>query len=169
MGIIMRELGYATAYFGKFELNRELIFASDTVNYTRSLRKYGFDVFPADGDKTGSPNQGYDTDEYTVSASNRWLRTHAQRLNREGKPWLVVVSMVNPHDIMYTNANIPFVLGRQDKERLTTRRASEPRKVELAQCKPACERFQKRVEDDPMGAGPTLAFEERTALVNNCC
>ena len=107
MGIIMRELGYATAYFGKFELNRELIFASDTVNYTRSLRKYGFDVFPADGDKTGSPNQGYDTDEYTVSASNRWLRTHAQRLNREGKPWLVVVSMVNPHDIMYTDANIP--------------------------------------------------------------
>jgi hypothetical protein len=58
---------------------------------------------------------------------------------------------------------------RTRQERLTTRRASEPRKVELAQCEPAGERFQKRVEADPMGAGPTLAFEEWTALVNNCC
>ena len=107
MGTAMKELGYATAYFGKFELDRKLISPSNTINYTEALRKYGFDVFPPDGDKTGAPDQGYDTDEYTVSVANRWLRTHARQLNRAGKPWLLVLSMVSPHDIMYTDANLP--------------------------------------------------------------
>ncbi len=107
MGTIMKSLGYATAYFGKFELDKDLITPSDTINYSESLRRYGFDTFPADGDKTGSPDQGYDTDVYSVSAANRWLRTNAQSLNAEGKPWLLVVSMISPHDIMYTDANMP--------------------------------------------------------------
>ncbi len=107
LGTVMKQLGYSTAYFGKFELDRNLIKPNDTTNYTSSLRKYGFDVFPADGDKTGAPDQGYDTDVYTVGSANRWLRTHGQKLNSEGKPWFVVVSMINPHDIMYTDANLP--------------------------------------------------------------
>ena len=107
MGTIMKQLGYATAYFGKFELDRDLIFASDKVNYSKALTKYGFDTFPADGDKTGTPDQGYDTDGYTVAYANRWLRTHGQQLNKAGKPWFLVVSLINPHDIMYTDANAP--------------------------------------------------------------
>jgi arylsulfatase A-like enzyme len=107
LGTIMKQLGYATAYFGKFEMDRRLITPNDHTNYLHALRPYGFDTFAPDGDKTGHPDQGYHTDEYTVGEAARWLRTNAVDLNRQGKPWLLVVSMVNPHDIMYTDANLP--------------------------------------------------------------
>ncbi len=42
-----------------------------------------------------------------MAEGNRWLRTHAHELNRQGKPWLLLVSMVSPHDIMYADANEP--------------------------------------------------------------
>lgn len=107
LGTIMKRLGYATAYFGKFEMDRRLITPNDRTNYLHALRPYGFDTFAPDGDKTGHPDQGYHTDEYTVGEANRWLRTNAVDLNRQGKPWLLVISLVNPHDIMYTDANVP--------------------------------------------------------------
>jgi arylsulfatase A-like enzyme len=107
MGTVMRELGYATAYYGKFELRRDIIYPKDTVNYSDALVEYGFDAFAPDGDKVGAPDQGYDTDEYTVAEGNRWLRTHAGDLNRQNKPWFLMISMVSPHDIMYADANPP--------------------------------------------------------------
>jgi arylsulfatase len=107
MGKAMKDLGYQTAYFGKFELRRDIIYPSDKVNYQKALVDYGFDTFAPDGDKTGAPDQGYHTDDYTVAEGNRWLRTHAHALNRQGKPWFLVVSLINPHDIMYANANLP--------------------------------------------------------------
>jgi cation diffusion facilitator CzcD-associated flavoprotein CzcO len=55
--------------------------------------------------RQGAPDQAYDTDTYTGGAAIRWLRTHAQDLNDQGKPWFLVVSFVSPHDIMYADAN----------------------------------------------------------------
>jgi arylsulfatase A-like enzyme len=107
MGTIFKKLGYETAYFGKFELRRDIITPKTDVNYTDALREYGFDTFAPDGDKVGAPDQGYDTDPYSAGEAIRWLRTNAQRLNDEGKPWLLVVSFVSPHDIMYTQVNQP--------------------------------------------------------------
>ncbi len=107
MGTIFKQLGYATAYFGKFELRKDIITPKLTVNYTEALREYGFDTFAPDGDKVGSPDQSYDTDIYTASEGVRWLRTNAHEINRQGKPWLLVVSFVSPHDIMYGDANQP--------------------------------------------------------------
>jgi arylsulfatase A-like enzyme len=107
MGAIFKKLGYETAYFGKFELLRGIITPESDVNYTHALREYGFDTFAPDGDKVGAPDQGYDTDVYTNSEAVRWLRTNAQKLNRLGKPWFLVVSFVSPHDIMYADANQP--------------------------------------------------------------
>lgn len=107
MGTMLKQLGYSTAYFGKFELLRDIIYPQDSVNYTKALVEYGFDTFAPDGDKIGEPSQGYDTDGYTVEAGNRWLRTNAQQLNREGKPWFLLTSMVSPHDIMYADGNLP--------------------------------------------------------------
>jgi arylsulfatase len=107
MGTVMRTLGYETAYFGKFELRRDIIYPESTVNYADALREYGFGVFAPDGDKTGAPDQGYHTDNYSVAEGNRWLRTQAHALNKAGKPWFLVVSMINPHDIMYADANLP--------------------------------------------------------------
>lgn len=107
IGKVMKQLGYETAYFGKFELRRDIIYPKDTVNYEKALVEYGFDTIAPDGDKTGKPDQGYDTDTYTVAEGNRWLRSHAQALNRKGKPCFLVISLINPHDIMYADANLP--------------------------------------------------------------
>jgi arylsulfatase A-like enzyme len=107
MGTAISALGYETAYFGKFELRRDAIYPKDTINYEAALREYGFGVFSPDGDKTGAPAQGYHTDNYSVAEGNRWLRTNAHELNDEEKPWFLVISMINPHDIMYANANLP--------------------------------------------------------------
>ena len=105
MGTIMKQLGYTTAYYGKFELLRDIIHASDKINYSQALLKYGFDYFAPDGDKIGTPDQGYETDKYSAALGVRWLRTKAHELNTQGKPWFLVVSLVSPHDIMYADAN----------------------------------------------------------------
>jgi arylsulfatase A-like enzyme len=105
MGTIMKQLGYTTAYYGKFELLRDIIRPSDEINYTDALREYGFDYFAPDGDKAGAPDQGYDTDKYSSALGVRWLRSKARKLNEQGKPWFLVVSLVSPHDIMYADAN----------------------------------------------------------------
>jgi len=107
MGTILKRLGYETAYFGKFELRKDIITAKTDINYTDALREYGFDTFAPDGDKVGAPDQAYDTDTYTAGEGVRWLRTNAHEINRQGKPWFLVVSFVSPHDIMYANANQP--------------------------------------------------------------
>ncbi len=107
MGTVFRQLGYRTAYFGKFELRRDIIVSKDSVNYTDALAAYGFETFEPDGDKVGAPDQGYDTDVYTAGEAVRWLRTHGQALNRQGISWLLVVSFISPHDIMYADVNQP--------------------------------------------------------------
>ena len=107
MGTIFKKLGYETAYFGKFELRKDIITPRTDVNYTDALREYGFDTFAPDGDKVGAPDQASDTDTYTAGEAVRWLRTNAQAINQAGKPWLLVVSFVSPHDIMYADANQP--------------------------------------------------------------
>lgn len=105
LGSIFKDLGYETAYFGKFELRKDIIAPKPTVNYTDALREYGFDTFAPDGDKVGAPDQAYNTDTYTTGAAIRWLRTNAREINRQGKPWCLVVSFVSPHDIMYAEVN----------------------------------------------------------------
>jgi arylsulfatase A-like enzyme len=107
MGKIFKQLGYETAYFGKFELRKDIITPKVDVNYTDALREYGFDTFAPDGDKVGAPDQAYDTDTYTCGEAIRWLRTNAQALNDQGKSWFLVVSFVSPHDIMYADVNQP--------------------------------------------------------------
>ena len=105
IGTVFKALGYATACFGKFELKKSIVKVEDTVNYTDALTDYGFDHFSPDGDKVGAPDQGYRTDTYTAAEAIRWMRTHGQTLNAAGTPWLLVVSFVSPHDIMYADVN----------------------------------------------------------------
>jgi arylsulfatase len=105
MGTIMKQLGYTTAYFGKFELLRDIIRPSNKINYSDALKEYGFDSFAPDGDKVGAPDQGYDTDKYSSALGVRWLRSNAHELNEQGRQWFMVVSLVSPHDIMYADAN----------------------------------------------------------------
>lgn len=107
MGSMMKRLGYRTAFFGKWEMDLDMIPPKPTVNTSEALRPYGFDIYQPDGDKTGAPNQGYKTDVYTASESVRWLRGNVPSLRQSGQPFFMIVSFVNPHDIMYADANVP--------------------------------------------------------------
>lgn len=105
MGSVLKQLGYRTAYFGKFEMDKKLLEISATINYSTLAQPYGFDVFNYDGDVGGEPQQGYTHDPYFVGEAVRWLRKNAK--STEQKPFFLVISLLNPHDIMYGDANLP--------------------------------------------------------------
>jgi arylsulfatase A-like enzyme len=107
MGSMMKKLGYQTAFFGKWEMEADIIPPKPTVNYSEALQPYGFDIYQPDGDKPGAPNQGYDTDVYTAGEGVRWLRGNVPKLRESGQPFFLVMSYLNPHDIMYADANVP--------------------------------------------------------------
>ncbi|MEZ0050232.1 arylsulfatase A-like enzyme [Mycobacterium sp. MAA66] len=107
MGSMMKKLGYQTAFFGKWEMEAEIIPPKPTVNYSEALRPYGFDIYQPDGDKVGAPNQGYDTDVYTAGEGVRWLRRNVPKFRESGQPFFLIMSYLNPHDIMYADANVP--------------------------------------------------------------
>jgi arylsulfatase len=107
MGSVLKQLGYATAYFGKFEMQKELLIANPSIGYRAALQPYGFDFFNFNGDFAGAPDQGYHLDRLFSAEAVTWLRTHATQLQEKGQPFFMVVSFLNPHDIMFADANIP--------------------------------------------------------------
>src|SRR5215469_8859111 len=106
VGSVLKRLGYKTAYFGKFEMDKQLLVPKPTVNYTTAAEPYGFDVFSAGGDIGSEPRSGFDNDPFIAGESVRWLRVNASEARRTHQPFLMVASFVNPHDIMYGNGNV---------------------------------------------------------------
>jgi arylsulfatase A-like enzyme len=123
MGSVLKSLGYKTAYFGKFEMDKSILETKPTINYSGAIEPYGFDVFSAGGDIGSSPQSGFDNDRYIAGETVRWLRENAGDARRGGKPFFMVVSFVNPHDIMYANANIP---GQSAVEKAVSTKALPP-------------------------------------------
>jgi arylsulfatase len=107
MGSVMKGLGYQTAYFGKFELSTKVLAAKRTENTSTWLQPYGFDVYNADGDNHGDVHDGFAEDPYIASAGIRWMRAHTPEFRQKGTPFFMVMSLVNPHDIMFADANVP--------------------------------------------------------------
>lgn len=107
MGSILKGLGYTTAYFGKFEMDKSILTPDPSVNYSTAAQKYGFDVFGSGGDIGSAPLSGFDNDPFIAGESVRWLRKAAMQSRKEGKPFFMVAAFVNPHDIMYGDGNIP--------------------------------------------------------------
>ena len=107
MGTAMKSLGYSTAYFGKFELDRDIVFPKQGVNYSDALKKYGFDVWQPYGEVTGQQNQGYEVDGVIGAEGVSWLRKNAQDLRDADEPWFLVLSFINPHDIFFSDVNPP--------------------------------------------------------------
>jgi arylsulfatase len=107
MGSVLKGLGYRTAYFGKFEMDKALLEPRPTVNYSSAFQHYGFDVASAAGDIGSAPDSGFDNDAFTAGEAVRWLRVSASEARRTGKPFFMVASFVNPHDIMFGNGNVP--------------------------------------------------------------
>jgi arylsulfatase A-like enzyme len=107
IGSMLSQLGYQTAYFGKFEMDKKLLKVKQTVNYSAALQPYGFDNFSAAGDIGSGPESGFVNDPFIAGESVRWLRATASQSRRSGRPFFMVASFVNPHDIMYADANVP--------------------------------------------------------------
>jgi arylsulfatase len=107
MGSVLKGLGYQTAYFGKFEMDKPLLADRPTVNYSDGAKPYGFDLFAATGDTPSGPHDGYTRDCYIAGEGVHWLRTNVPKSRESGKPFFLVLSFLNPHDIMFANANVP--------------------------------------------------------------
>jgi arylsulfatase A-like enzyme len=107
VGSVLKGLDYKTAYFGKFEMDKSLLVPKPTVNYSTAFQPYGFDVASAAGDVNSAPDSGFDNDAFTAGEAVRWLRVSANEARKNGKPFFMVASFVNPHDIMYGNGNVP--------------------------------------------------------------
>jgi arylsulfatase len=103
IGDLFKELGYQTAFFGKWHLSfpgeppTSLEAALDTVQ-GNPLKGYGFDHSsispPAD---VGAYNDGYTNDPVWTAQALSFLKAHA----KDEKPWLCVLSLLNPHDIQF--------------------------------------------------------------------
>lgn len=124
-GHILREAGYYTAYKGKWHLNRNFESSVPEKDLTREMDAYGFSDFSSPGDDRAHELGGYSTDSIISSSAIDWLRTKGQQINTQGKPWSLSVSLVNPHDIMYFNADAPNE-NHQDTGKLLMHAARAP-------------------------------------------
>ena len=73
-GSVLKGLGYKTAYFGKFEMDKKILEPKPTVIYSTVAQPYGFDVFGAGGDIGSAPRDDFNNDPFIAGESIRWLR-----------------------------------------------------------------------------------------------
>ncbi len=107
IGHMLRKAGYYTAYKGKWHLNRKFDVEEPERLLTKDMETYGFADFNSPGDIVGHTLGGYEFDHLIAGSAITWLRRKARPLADEGKPWCLFVSLVNPHDIMYFNTDLP--------------------------------------------------------------
>jgi arylsulfatase A-like enzyme len=103
IGDLFKELGYRTAFFGKWHLSfpgeipSSAEEALDTVQ-GNPLHAHGFDdsVISPPSD-VSAYNDGYVNDPIWTGQALQWLDAHA----KDEQPWFCVLSLLNPHDIQY--------------------------------------------------------------------
>jgi arylsulfatase len=95
IGHMLRELGYYTAYKGKWH---ESEFPDG--NTADAMEPFGFSDFQEWGDAYGAPLDGLNKDPLTAAEAVGWLQDRAPNIN-DSQPWFMAVNFINPHDIMY--------------------------------------------------------------------
>ena len=95
IGHMLRELGYYTAYKGKWH---ESEFAEGDT--TDAMEPFGFADFQGWGDAYGEPLDGFTKDPKTAVEAVHWLKTRSAEI-ADKQPWFLAVNFINPHDIMY--------------------------------------------------------------------
>ncbi|MDJ0874503.1 MAG: sulfatase-like hydrolase/transferase [Desulfobacterales bacterium] len=112
IGHMMRDAGYYTTYQGKWHLNKRIhehfppgkpleLVGHDI------MEKYGFADFTGIGDAVGDTRGGYSTDQVVTATAQAWLRRKGKSLEAQGRPWFLGLSLVNPHDVMFHDTDVP--------------------------------------------------------------
>lgn len=107
IGHMLREAGYYTAYKGKWHLNDQFDTAEPERLFTREMEQHGFADYNGVGDIIGHALGGFEFDHLISGSAVTWLRRHGRGLQEQGRPWALFVSLVNPHDVMYFNTDLP--------------------------------------------------------------
>lgn len=91
IGHLLREQGYYTAFKGKWHVSIPPL-GED------ALEPYGFSDYQQWGDMYGAPLQGEQLDGAATFSTIDWLEHRGATMEA---PWLLVSSLINPHDIMF--------------------------------------------------------------------
>jgi len=105
MGHHMREAGYYSAYKGKWHLTNSFDREIEEGMKSLSLEEHGFSDFHGMGDGIANTLGGYEYDMQTVASAITWMRREGAECRANGQPWMLAVNLVNPHDVMYFNAD----------------------------------------------------------------
>ncbi len=111
IGDLLRAEGYYTAYKGKWHLTAEFETANKLHAPKRILDEemevYGFSDYLGIGDIIAHTEGGYLHDDVIAAMSRNWLRGQGEQLRQQNKPWFLAVNLVNPHDVMHYNTDLP--------------------------------------------------------------
>ncbi|MBS7788736.1 sulfatase-like hydrolase/transferase [Roseococcus sp. SDR] len=107
IGHMLRQAGYYTAYKGKWHLNDTFDSQEPERLFTREMEGHGFADYNGVGDIIGHARGGFEFDHLIAGSAVTWLRRHGRELQDQGRPWALFVSLVNPHDVMYFNTDLP--------------------------------------------------------------
>ncbi len=111
IGDMMGEAGYYAAYKGKWHLSRELSThdqqALPSKKMSKFIETFGFNDYVGIGDVIGMTQGGYINDDLIGAQARHWLRVRGQPMQQDNKPWMLSVNLVNPHDVMFYNTDLP--------------------------------------------------------------
>jgi arylsulfatase len=105
IGTMLREQGYYTAYKGKWHLSvvNQKVGGGRYPNARKSLEEYGFSEYNYDGEHTGLTWVGFGHDG-VIAADSIGLLQRLAAGHSQDKPWFMAVNFINPHDIMFFDA-----------------------------------------------------------------
>ena len=112
IGKILRKLGYYTAYKGKWHLNGAMAVENrpDDIKalFESTMDKdYGFYDYTGTGDYIEGALGGYQYDAITSAQAAQWLKAKGRPMTDRKQPWYLAVNLVNPHDVMWLNTDLP--------------------------------------------------------------
>jgi arylsulfatase A-like enzyme len=112
IGHRLQQIGYHAAYQGKWHLSSKVDVAKQPIDSSlhrnnNVIDSYGFSDFLGFGDLIDGPHGGYAYDDFSTTSAISWLRTRAQELKAQNRQWFMAVNLVNPHDVMFVNADLP--------------------------------------------------------------
>jgi arylsulfatase A-like enzyme len=112
IGHRLQQLGYHAAYQGKWHLSENLAAARHPVDASliknrEIIESYGFGDFMGVGDVIDGPQGGFSYDDYSTGSAVTWMRTKAHELQAKHQPWFLALNLVNPHDVMWVNSDLP--------------------------------------------------------------